>query len=68
MCSLDINPQNYILEVIRLGEKPTGESAGNPRPLKVVMKDNMIQTMMLKKLMEIERCGRQIPNPQHSER
>ena len=68
MCSLDINPQNDILEVIRLGKKPTGENSGNPGPLKVVMKDKMIKTLMFKKLWKLIRCGRQIPNPQHSER
>ena len=49
VCSLDINPQNDILEVIRLWKKPTGESSGNPRPLKGVMKDKMIKTLMFKK-------------------
>ena len=50
VCSLDMNRQNDIVEVIRLGKKPTGESTGNPRPVKVAMKDKMIKTMMFKKL------------------
>ena len=53
VCSLDINPQNDILEVIRLGKKPTGENSGKPRPLKVVMKDKMIKTRMFKKLWKL---------------
>ena len=53
VCSLDINPHNDIVEVIRLGKKPTGENTGNPRPLKVVMKDKMIKTMMFKKLWKL---------------
>ena len=53
MCSLDINPKNDIVEVIRLGKKPTGESTSNPRPLKVVMKDEMIKTVMFKKVWKL---------------
>ena len=53
MCSLDINPQNDIAEVITLWKKITGESTGNPRPLKVVMKDKIIKTIMFKKLWKL---------------
>ena len=51
--SLDINRQNDIVEVIRLGKKPTGESTGNPRSLKVAMKDKIIKTMMFKKVWKV---------------
>ena len=37
VCDLNVDVQNEITEVFRLGKQPTGE--GKPRPLKVIMKD-----------------------------
>ena len=44
VCSLDINPQNDIVEVIILGKNPQEKApVGNPRSLKVAtMKNKMI--------------------------
>ena len=51
VCEIDVDTQNDIADVIRLGRKPEGE--GKPRPLKVLMKNNEKKTQLFKNLWKL---------------
>ena len=51
VCEIDIDTQNDIADVIRLGRKPEGE--GKPRPLKVLMKNTGKKTQLFKNLWKL---------------
>ena len=51
VCELNVDVQNEITEVFRLGKKPTEE--GRPRPLKVIMKDTEHKSRLFKQLWKL---------------
>ena len=66
VCEIDIDTQNDIADVIRLGRKPEGE--GKPRPLKVLMKKSEKKNSVVQEFVEIKRCRCNIQLPEHTKR